>query len=176
MSTERERRFAGPRRGQLIFAIAFFVASVLLLSLIGQQTRWVEKTRLFAQPRFWPAIGLGGMVIMGGLHLYWLPWRRVTRYDRWEARKWVSALEYFVWFMAYVLLVPVLGYLPVTLAFAPALTWRMGYRSRKWLWISAVFALTVVVLFKSFLSVRIPGGAVYEYLPGALRSFFILNF
>lgn len=174
MPTERERRFPGPRRGQLIFAVAFLVISAGLLSLIGDQTRWVDKTKLFAQPRFWPAVGLGLMVLLGGLHLYLLPWRHATRYDWWEARKWGRVVEYALWFMAYVFAVPVLGYLPVTLIFVPALMWRMGYRSRRMLWIGLIFAVTVVVMFKAFLSVKIPGGAVYELLPGGLRNFFIL--
>lgn len=174
MPTERERRFVGPRRGQLVFALVFVAVSVLLLALIGRQTAWAEKTRLFAQPRFWPAVSLGLMTGLGGLYLYRLPWRQITRDDRRELRNWATVLEYALWFMAYVLLVPILGYLPVTLVFVPALSWRMGYRSRFMLTISVVFAVAVVVLFKGLLSVRIPGGAVYDYLPGALRSFFIL--
>jgi hypothetical protein len=176
MESERERRFPGPRRGQLAYALIFLVLAALLLSQIGTQTRWVDKTKLFAQPRFWPAVGLGAMVLLGGLHLYKLPWRRLTRFDKAETLKWLSVLEYAGWFMAYVFLVPIMGYLPVSLVFVPLLAWRMGYRSRKMLGLSALFAVAVVVLFKSFLSVKIPGGAVYEYLPGALRSFFILNF
>ena len=62
MTTERERRFPGPRRGQLAFAMGFLAASALLLSQIGSQTRWVDDTALFAQPRFWPAVGLGLIV------------------------------------------------------------------------------------------------------------------
>ena len=174
MTTEKERRFVGQRRGQLIFALAFVLVSVILLSLIGEQTRWVNKTKFFAQPRFWPAVSLGLMVLFGALHLRRLPWWKNTRYDWWEVRKWAAVLEYAGWFMAYVILVPVIGYLPVTLIFVPALSWRMGYRSRQMLWISAVFAVLVVILFKGLLSVKIPGGMIYEYLPGALRSFFIL--
>lgn len=174
MPTEKERRFVGPRRGQLVFALFFVVVSLLLISQIGTQTKWVEKSKFFAQPRFWPAIGLGGMVLLGGLHLYRLPWWHTTRYDWWETRKWATVFEYAGWFMAYVLLVPLIGYLPVTMVFVPVLAWRMGYRDRKMLTISIVFAVFVVLLFKAFLGVKIPGGALYEYLPGALRSFFIL--
>jgi putative tricarboxylic transport membrane protein len=176
MSSERERRFSGPRRGQLIFALAFFALSVVLLSLIGQQTRWVAKTAFFAQPRFWPGVSLGGMVILGGLHLYRLPWRHLTGNDALELRRWASVLEYTGWFLAYVVLVPLIGYLPVTVVFVPLLGWRMGYRSRAMVWIGVGFAITVVVVFKSFLGVKIPGGALYDYLPGALRTFFIVNF
>ena len=174
MTTERERRFPGPRRGQLVFALGFLGLSVLLLVLIGDQTAWVKKTKLFAQPRFWPGVALGGMVLMGGLHLYRLPWRRTTRFDLNEARRWGQAVEYVAWFMAYVLLVPLVGYLPVTLVFVPLLTWRMGYRSRLMLWTSAGFAFAVVLVFKGLLSVKIPGALLYEYLPGSLRSFAIL--
>ncbi|MDP5218605.1 tripartite tricarboxylate transporter TctB family protein [Ruegeria sp. 2205SS24-7] len=174
MPSERERRFVGPRRGQLIFAVGFVGLSVLLISQITTQTQWVEKSKFFAQPRFWPAVGILGMLALAGLHLYRLPWWRNTRYDWWEARKWLTVLEYTGWFMGYVLLVPVLGYLPVTLVFVPALAWRMGYRDKQMMWISVGFAFAVVILFKSLLGVKIPGGAIYEYLPGALRSFFIL--
>ena len=93
-----------------------------------------------------------------------------------EWRIWFFAIEWVLWFLAYVMVVPVLGYLPTTLVFVPLMVWRIGYRSRRMLWISAGFAFAVVVMFKTFLQVRIPGGAIYEYLPGALRSFLILNF
>ena len=39
---------------------------------------------------------------------------------------------------------------------------------------AAGVGLFTVVLFKSLLQVKIPGGAVYEFLPGALRNFMIL--
>ncbi|MEX0302315.1 MAG: tripartite tricarboxylate transporter TctB family protein [Leisingera sp.] len=174
MPSERERRFVGPRRGQLVFALIMVGAALLLLALIGEQTTWVKKTKLFAQPRFWPAIAIGGMVLMGGLHLYKLPWRRVSRYDFWEVKRWGQVFEFAAWFMGYVLLVPIIGYLPVTMAFVPLLCRRMGYRSRFMLLMSVVFAVAVVVLFKGFLSVKIPGALIYEYLPGSLRTFFIL--
>ena len=64
----------------------------------------------------------------------------------------------------------------MTVVLMLALAYRLGYRSRYMLWVSAIFAVVVVVVFKGLLNVKIPGGAIYEYLPGALRSFFILNF
>ncbi|MEM7319848.1 MAG: tripartite tricarboxylate transporter TctB family protein, partial [Pseudomonadota bacterium] len=103
-----------------------------------------------------------------------LPWWHNNRFDRQELRKWAVVIEFAGWFMVYVLLVPVIGYLPVTLAFVPALSWRMGYRDRKMLGLSVVFACVVVLLFKTFLGVKIPGGAIYEFLPGAFRGFAIL--
>lgn len=176
MALDRDTRFVGPRRGQVVFALAFFALSALLLSQITSQTVWVDKTKLAAQPRFWPAVGLILMTVAGGLHLIRLPWLRLTYDDAREVGRWLSVLEFAGWFMVYVLLVPILGYLPVTMVFMPLLAWRMGYRDRQMLLICVAFGVAIVVLFKSFLSVKIPGAMVYEYLPGGLRTFFILNF
>ncbi|MCI2397836.1 tripartite tricarboxylate transporter TctB family protein [Aliiroseovarius subalbicans] len=218
-----------PKRGQVLFAALFLICATLLLAAIGDQTKWLKGKDFFAQPRFWPGIGVGGMVLFTALHYWNLP-RRERRLPRWmreadwlqwaeslawaviagglalwlgpvlaapfvfllatlrisylylhkmdwkEAKAWLSVLEWAGWFLAYVFLVPLIGYLPVTLVFAPLLTWRIGYRSRLLLWSSVVFGFVVVVVFKSFLQVKIPGAALYEYLPGALRNFFILNF
>lgn len=176
MATEEQRRFRGPLRGQLLFALVFLVASLLLLSQMGEQTKWVNKTKLFAQPRFWPAVSIGGMVLFGGLHLWKLPIRRFTRADVIEWRIWLFAIEYVLWFLAYVLVVPWLGYLAMTVIFMLILAYRVGYRDRVMLWSAVGVGVAVVVLFKSFLNVKIPGGAIYELLPGTLRTFFILNF
>ena len=36
--------------------------------------------------------------------------------------------------------------------------------------------IAVVVIFKTLLQVKVPGGAIYELLPTALRSFFLTYF
>jgi len=176
MSSEDERRFKWPIRGQFLFALVFLIAALLLLSQLGDQTRWVKRTKLFAQPRFWPAVAVGGMVLFSALHLWKLPRKRFVRADYVEWRNWLFAIEWVLWFLAYVTVVPILGYLPTTLVFVPLLARRMGYRDRTMIWASIGFAVAVVILFKTLLQVKIPGGTVYEYLPDAVRSFFILNF
>ncbi len=218
-----------PRRGQVLFAALFLICALLLLAGIEDQTKWLRKKALFSQPRFWPAIGVGGMAAFTALHFWHLPrkprqlprWMREADWFQWaeslfwavtalgfalwlgplhavpyvamiatvrvawlfihwvdrrEVKIWLSVFEWAGWFLAYVFLVPVVGYLPTTLVFAPLLTWRLGYRGQKMLWASLLFALSIVLIFKSFLQVKIPGAMIYDYLPGALRSFFILNF
>ncbi len=174
--SEEVRRFSGPLRGQALFAIVFVVAAALLLSQLGSETKWMKGTKFFAQPRFWPAVSVIGMVVFGGLHLWKLPRRGFAQVDVKEWIIWFKAIEFVLWFLAYVLLVPILGYLPMTVAFMLLLTYRLGYRDRFMLSVSAAFGVAVVLVFKGFLNVKIPGGAVYEYLPGALRTFFIINF
>ena len=75
--------------------------------------------------------------------------------------------------MVYVFLVPMAGYLPSTIIFAVLLCYRVGYRSFRSLLAAALVATTVVVVFKSFLQVKVPGGQVYEMLPDSIRSFML---
>ena len=171
-----ERRFIGPIRGQLIFALLFLALSILLISQLGDQTKWIKKTKFAAQPRLWPMIALTGMVFFTGLHLWRLPRRRILQVDLQEAKRWLQVIEYCVWFIAYVWAVPHIGYLISTLIFLPALAYRAGYHNKKMMTYAAGIGFSIVVIFKSFLEVKIPGGAIYEFLPNALRSFFILNF
>jgi hypothetical protein len=171
-----ERRFKGPIRGQLIFVLLFLALSILLISQLGDQTKWIKKTKFAAQPRLWPMIALAGMVFFTGLHLWRLPRRRILHVDLQEAKRWLQVIEYCLWFIAYVWVVPNLGYLISTLIFLPALAYRAGYQNKKMMTYAACIGFSIVVIFKSFLEVKIPGGAIYEFLPNALRSFFILNF
>ncbi|MEC3860819.1 tripartite tricarboxylate transporter TctB family protein [Mesobacterium sp. TK19101] len=160
--------------GQVVFVLAALILSLLLLSQIRSQTAWVDGTKLTAQPRFWPSVALITMVLGFGMHAWRMTRRRPNRTDWVELRRWAEPLEYALWFMGFVWLVPLVGFLPMSIAFSVALTWRVGYRSGLMTGLAVVFAATVVVVFKGLLGVKIPGAAIYEYLPGALRSFFIL--
>lgn len=164
------------RPGDIVFAALFFAIALLLLSQLGQQTQVKEGAKLFAQPRFWPAVSLSGMAIFAGLHL--LGSALSARIPgRWaEVRLWLATLEFALWFVIYALIVPVIGYLPATLAFCVALTARAGYR-RKMAFAGAVLgALVIVVVFKSLLQVKIPSGAVYEALPDGIRQIMLTYF
>jgi hypothetical protein len=164
------------KSGEFLFVVLFVLLAVFLLARMPDQVKWFSRTKWSGQPALWPAIGVIGMVVFGGLHL-------ATRFrkddfgrDFVEVVAWLRSFEYVAWFMAYVLAVPWIGYLPATLIVAPMLTFRVGYRSKRMLLSSVGMGLGVVLVFKTFLEVKIPGGAVYEYLPTTLRSFMILNF
>jgi len=164
-----------PQRGQILFAVLFLVFTAFLALTYTGQTTFVENTNLFAQPGFWPGVSVAGMAVFLGLHALTLKRWRIQGEDWREAGRWVATLEYAVWFLLFVWLVPRIGYIFASVLFMPALSWRMGYRSALMQGLSVGFAISVVVLFKGFLDVMIPGGAIYDYFPSALRSFFILN-
>jgi hypothetical protein len=161
--------------GDRYFAIAIVLASAGLLALIGDQTQWKGGSTLLNQPAFWPGISLIGMTVCAFLYLAQsLRATRQPAWDRREARVWLRCLEFPLWFMIYVFAVPLAGYLPATVLFCPLLARRMGYTSPQALWSAALAGAAIVVLFKALLQVRVPGGALYETLPGAIRNFMIL--
>ncbi len=172
MSTDSELQARTRVSGQIVFVGAALLMSLALLVQIPTQTTWIEDAKSFAaQPRFWPGVAIVTMVVTFGLHLWLMKRRRPIGADWGEAKRWLEPMEYAVWFMVYVFAVPWIGFLPMSIAFATALTWRLGYRTPLYLWLAVVFAVGTVLLFKGFLGVKIPGAALYELLPDALRSF-----
>ena len=170
---------ASIRAAGFCFGIATFVIALYLASQMGSEVKWLSSKPLVNQPGFWPVMAVCGMVLFGVLQLLSMVRSRAfldLKSATSEFGLWVRALEFVGWFLAYVMIVPQLGYLPTTLVFAAALAWRLGYRDVKMLLAACIFAFVTVLIFKSFLAVKIPGGAVYEYLPAQMRNFMIINF
>lgn len=164
------------RPGDIVFAWAALLVSVFLLTQIVDQTTWRPGSRLFAQPRFWPAVSVGGMALFAAFHLIGsaLSERIPGRWS--EVGLWLRSLEYAAWFIAYALVVPHVGYLLSTVAFAVALAVRAGYRSALTLLSSAVAAVVIAVLFKTLLRVNLPSGRLYDGLPDGLRQIMLTYF
>ncbi len=168
---ERDRR-----SGDLVFSVGFVILSLFLLSRIGAETQWFKSSGLFTQPAFWPAASLAGMTIFAILHAIGSVVSPRAAGRREEVILWLRSLEYALWFMVYVQVVPLIGYLAASLLFTLSLTFRIGYRGQRMLLAAAAVGFFTVLVFKSLLSVKIPGGLVYEYLPDGLRNFMLLYF
>ena len=156
--------------GALFFAILFLAISLLLLAQIGSQTVWSAGRPLTAQPRFWPVIGLAMMVGFGLLHL-WHRRRLEWQGSGGEIWAWLRGLEFAAWFLAYVFLVPLAGYLPASLLVAVTLTLRVGFRGKRWILLSVLMAVGIVVLFRAVLRVHVPSGQLYHALPEPISNF-----
>lgn len=164
------------RPGDIVFAWVLLITAVFLLSQIYQQTIYKPGGKLFAQPRFWPAVSLTLMAVFAAFHL--LGSALSERIEgRWsEVWLWISSLEYAGWFIAYAVIVPYAGYLPSTVIFALLLVLRAGYRSRMALTSACLSAVAIVLLFKTFLQVKLPAGRIYEVLPDGLRQIMLTYF
>ncbi|MGY9008167.1 MAG: tripartite tricarboxylate transporter TctB family protein [Rhodobacterales bacterium] len=164
------------KSGNLLFAILFTIISAFLISQFPDQIKWFKKTKLTSQPALWSAIGLIGMTFFSLIHLL-LNFRTSNfKTELKEGIIWIRSVEFAGWFLLYVILVPNIGYLFATILVAPALTYRVGYHDKVMIACSIITGLFIVLIFKTFLEVKIPGGAIYEFLPNTLRSFMILNF
>lgn len=164
------------RPGDLAYSIICLLFSLFLAVNLPSETTWVKNTKLFAQPAFWPWLAVILMLVFSALHLV-SSLVSPKLEGRWrEIGFWLRSLEFSGWFMIYVIAVPQIGYLPATVIFAVSLSWRLGYRGFRMLGSAALFGAIVVIVFKGFLQVKVPGGMIYEYLPTALRSVMLTYF
>ena len=164
------------RPGDLVFSILFLAFSLFLALSLGGQTTWSNSKGVMEQPAFWPYVAVLSMVLFSALHLV-SGLMSPKLQGRWtEVGFWLRAFEYVGWFIVYVMVVPRLGYLLSTMLFCLLLSLRLGYRRPGILALSVVFGFAVVLLFKTFLQVKVPGGQIYEVLPTAARSFMLTYF
>jgi hypothetical protein len=171
--------------GEKAFAVLMAALSAFLLYSIPDETQWFGGMAVSKQPRLWPAmciIGLSLFAFSYGLSV-WLKAASLDHSDQHnisaevgEMTRWLRPVEFVVYFLTYVMAVPWLGYLLATLAYFLLMTWRMGYRKRSMLWISAATGLLIVLVFKTLLQVKITSGAWYDLLPDSWATFMIINF
>ncbi|WP_315898854.1 tripartite tricarboxylate transporter TctB family protein [Tateyamaria omphalii] len=89
-----------------------------------------------------------------------------------ELGQWLRALEYVAWFVAYTLLVPVLGYLVSTVLLGTLLPWRLGYRGVRWMGICLAVSFTIVLVFRTGLQIKTPVNIwLYDQLPQGMETF-----
>ena len=192
----------GQRRRAAIFAACALLFAAAMLALSGAQLKW-NAVGFHKQPGFWSVLSLIGMALFA-LALLLQPAamrsakyvdvnvdvgdddgdgdnddinrnrNRTTRNWRTLCQQWFGTAEYALYFLLYVYAVPQLGYLPSTLIALCLLMYRLGYRSARMQITACLVGASIVVLFKSLLQVKIPGGALYEVFPSALRNFLTL--
>lgn len=163
---------------QWVLALILTLLSFFLLANLSEQAKFPSSKAFVSQPGFWPAIALAGMAFCSSGFLY-NSWYKRDRSQKeavlFELRAWCKVLEFPLWFLAYVWLVPLLGYLPSTLLFSTAMAWRLGYTQKSIYMAAILLSIAIVVVFKSLLEVKIPGGEIYNYLPDHIRNFMMLK-
>ena len=158
------------RPGDVVFALLFLLFSLFLMFNLGSELKWKDGLALGKQPAFWPTVAVIGMVVFSALH--WLSSALSPRIPGrlQEVKFWLKSVEYVAWFLTYMFLVEQIGYLISTIILTSTLTFRVGFKNWRTILVMVVFAIAVVLIFKSFLQVKIPGGVIYEFLPDSIRS------
>jgi len=159
------------RPGELTFALVFLVFALFLYSHLGTEARWLRRLQWFQQPALWPTIAIWGMLGFGTLNLAEVLFARPADWERRELLTWFRALEFVGWYMAYAWAVGWMGYLPATVLVMVLLCMRLGIATRGMLIAAVGFAIGVVLVFKSFFRVGIPGGQLYALFPPDIRLF-----
>jgi hypothetical protein len=166
--------------GNLVFVIIMLLFVSVLLISIPYQTKWFDNVPLVKQPRLWPTFCIVGMTLFSVFYSFQI-WQNYKikgkiQSELKEFQSWAKPFEFVVYFLLYVWLVPLAGYLLSTLLFFFLLTIREGYRTLSMLLISLATGFGIVVAFKSLLKVKISSGAIYEYLPDGWSTFFMIYF
>lgn len=96
---------------------------------------------------------------------------------KYEFSKYLAALEYVGYFIAYTVAVPVLGYLLSTVIFGTFLTFRLGYRSGVWIARAIATSIVIVLVFRTLLQIKTPASIwLYDQLPVAARALMLTYF
>ncbi len=171
--------------GNVIFALLVVLFSGFLLLNIGSQTKWIDGIRLLDQPRFWPAVSLSCMFFFAVAYLF-QSLQGVKSYkasslitEFWQPQEllnWLRTVEYVIYFLLYIIGAQKIGYLPATILFCPLMTFRAGYRNKKILGLTILVGISIVLIFKTFLQVKLPAGEMYYLLPDQIGNIFIRYF
>lgn len=165
------------QRGELPFALMMLAFALVMILQQPEQAKWIARgVKPHAQPALWPLIGLCGMAFFSALHVMQCLRARKPDTEWREMLIWLRAFEFVLWYLGYAALVPWLGYLLASVLVMMALVWRVGLRSGMAMLSAFGFASGMVLVFKTGLSVKIPGGALYEAFPDPVRIFLSLNF
>ena len=94
-----------------------------------------------------------------------------------EMTQWIRSLEFILYFLVYTFSITVLGYLISTLIFAVFLTYRLGYRTKKWIFTSLFSSFIVVLIFRTILQIKTPVNIwLYKFFPENLEVFMKIYF
>ena len=80
-------------------------------------------------------------------------------------------------FLIYTFAIEIFGYLISTMIFANFLTFRLGYRTKKWILTSTICSFVVVIVFRSILQIKTPVNIwLYKYFPENIEVFMKIYF
>ena len=187
-----ENLFAFKRgRGDLVFSFVMLGLVLFLLWHFTGESGWDQRKlpqkrvgKILKQPWVGPFLCMTILVPAVVFNL-WQSYRkrrrdvrqRIPNRIKYELEMWVRSFEFIAYFLIYTFVIGYIGYLFATLLFAVCLTYRLGYRSRRWIAVSASSAFAIVLLFRTILQIKTPVNIwLYNQLPVSIESFMKVYF
>ncbi len=165
--------------GRTILALFFLVFGAGGLALMPFQTRIAPGDEgWFTQPWLMPLLTLGLLTAVSLIYTVRL-WR-----DRnnaiaaltggtlaGELWMWLRSAEFFLWYVAYIIALGVVGYGFSTFVFIAGLGYRIGLRQPKWLLAALAASIAMTLLFRLGLEIWVPPADLYDILPKSVGIF-----
>jgi len=170
----RKQRSKAVLKGELIFSVLIFIGALFLYWVTGSFGTGTVLQGSQMGPTFWPRLLLGAMILLSGSVSVGLI-RRIAREKAWgEALMTMDRgkVRFFAAIglgVAYLFLLPILGFIAVTPVFMIAFMVLLGEKSKGWIiGVSIAMTAVIVVLFTKAMYVPLPRGA------GLFRNFSLL--
>lgn len=151
-------------KGELIFSLLIFVGSLALYWVTGS---FGERTTLLGAqmgPAFWPRFLLGALILMTGIVSVGTI-RKIIKEKAWGESLMTmdrGKVRFFAAIglgVAYLFLLPVLGFIAITPLFMIAFMVLLGEKSKGWIiGVSISMTAVIVVLFTKAMYVPLPRG------------------
>jgi len=169
---EGSARTATP--GRLIIALFFVLFGAGGLVLLPFMTRTSPGDEgWYTQPWLMPTLTLALLTVCAVAHTIRILDRRAqsTGTVGGELWMWLRAAEFFLWYVAYILLLGWVGYGLSTLLFIAGLSIRVGLRRPRWLLAALGVTIAMTLLFRLGLKIWVPAADLYDLMPKDVRNF-----
>jgi hypothetical protein len=149
----------------VIAALAVFL---MLLAPVATRAAKIDKG-WWVEPKTWPLLCLTITLIAAGYQaLHWFGRRGAPDFARksiWAFGDLLPAVEYSVYFFAYLLAVSFLGFAISSLVFMQFVIWRAGLRSKYWRITAAVFVVALILAFRVGIGLWFPMAPFFDVFP-----------
>jgi len=170
-----------PPEAEGMAAVVLFCATLVLIALAPFATRPQPADKAwYLAPINWPLFSLG-MAAIAGAVIAWrflrarhaAPDARMFRANAFSAFGGLAfALEYSLYFCAYLFAVSWIGFGLATLAFLQFVVWRAGLRGRRWIVATFLLTVTIVVIFRLGIGLWFPLAPLFKLFPAWVGNFF----
>ena len=164
-------------KNRYIVVVLYWIISVVLLLLLPIATvSPPEGVGWYSAPWLAPLIGISIMCIGFSMYLWYhknIYKKNISIYAISDIVRFAPVFKISVLFILYILSIVYLGYFVSTLTFSFICLYHTGLCGKKYVVLSVLFTITVIVIFRVALKIWLPTPEWYGVLPDVLSAFFM---